>query len=75
MFAESCVQFPSWVHFSAHHGLSALTEALLTVPGWQASVTQANADGLTPDRMAQAQGHARLAERLETLAVSSCHNY
>ncbi|XP_047738641.1 uncharacterized protein LOC108674844 [Hyalella azteca] len=60
---------PTWLHFAAHHGLLELTAALLTVPGWREAVRLPNCDGLTPDRLAQANAHDNLAERLEYLAL------
>lgn len=63
------LEYPSWTHFSAAHGLDALTWTLLDLPGGEATLTIPNSRGLTPHDLALANGFFSLAQDLQKAEV------
>ncbi|XP_042861737.1 uncharacterized protein LOC122246951 [Penaeus japonicus] len=59
------LEYPSWTHFSAAHGLETLTWALFDLPGGEAALTIPNCRGLTPCDLALANGYFSLAQDLQ----------
>ncbi|XP_037780105.1 uncharacterized protein LOC119576471 [Penaeus monodon] len=59
------LEYPSWAHFSAAHGLDALTWTLLDLPGGDAVLTIPNCRGLTPRDLALANGFFSLGQDLQ----------
>ena len=68
---ETSCDFPTLLHFSAHHGLERLTSVLLECPGAATANQMRNCSDMTPSELAQVNGHLDLANRLRHLQVCS----
>ena len=68
---ETSCDFPTLLHFSAHHGLERLTSVLLECPGAVTANQMRNCSDMTPSELAQVNGHLDLANRLQHLQVCS----
>ena len=67
---ETSCDFPTLLHFSAHHGLARLTSVLLECPGAVSANQMRNCSDMTPAELAQVNGNISLANRLHNFQVS-----
>ena len=69
-FKETSCDFPTLLHFSAHHGLERLTSVLLECPGAVLANQMKNCSDMTPSELAQVNGNVDLSNRLQHFQVS-----
>ena len=70
-FASESTEFPTLLHFSAHHGFSNLVAVLLECPGANLALDMKNNADLSPAEMAQVNGHYKVAQKLFNFKVRS----
>ena len=68
-FKESTCDFPTLLHFSAHHGLERLTSVLLECPGAALANQMKNCSDMSPAELAQVNGNIDLSNRLQHFQV------
>ena len=68
-FKETSCDFPTLLHFSAHHGLERLTSVLLECPGAVTANHLKNCSDMVPAELAQVNGNISLANRLQSVQV------
>ena len=66
---ETSCDFPTLLHFSAHHGLERLTSVLLECPGAVTANQMKNCSDMVPAELAQVNGNFDLANRLQHFQV------
>ena len=66
---ETSCDFPTLLHFSAHHGLERLTSVLLECPGAVTANQMKNCSDMIPAELAQVNGNFDLAHRLQHFQV------
>lgn len=70
IFLSESSQFPTLLHFSAHHGFGNLLTVLLECPGANLALDMKNSNDLSPAEMAQVNGHCKLAKKLFNIKVN-----